>query len=241
MKSLFAAVAIVAAGASHSQSQFISLRCSGYIGYVSANHWDVDVGVPYEVEFTCEFDPTDPRMDWRGATVWDGPGTITLNVGDEPTIQYDVGCYIYVGDDIFASDRRAIQFDVTFGPSNNRDRVIVELVAAAGQDVLDPALPPTAADINAIPLSSASALIDGFSLYNASGLFYELYGSIQSFQASDVPCTADTNGDGAVTPADFSAWVAAFNAQASACDQNGDGQCSPADFSAWVANYNAGC
>ena len=55
------------------------------------------------------------------------------------------------------------------------------------------------------------------------------------------PCLADTNGDGSVTPADFSAWVAAFNAMTPACDQNGDGLCSPADFSAWVANYNAGC
>ena len=54
-------------------------------------------------------------------------------------------------------------------------------------------------------------------------------------------CLADTNGDGAVTPADFSAWVAAFNAMAPQCDQNGDGSCTPADFSAWVANYNAGC
>ena len=56
-----------------------------------------------------------------------------------------------------------------------------------------------------------------------------------------LPCLADTNGDGVVSPADFSAWVAAFNAMSSACDQNGDGVCSPADFSAWVANYNAGC
>ncbi|MFI4871129.1 MAG: GC-type dockerin domain-anchored protein [Phycisphaerales bacterium JB061] len=55
------------------------------------------------------------------------------------------------------------------------------------------------------------------------------------------PCIADTNGDGMLSPADFSAWVAAFNAQAPECDQNTDGACSPADFSAWVANYNAGC
>ena len=55
------------------------------------------------------------------------------------------------------------------------------------------------------------------------------------------PCLADTNGDGFVTPADFSAWVAAFNTMAPQCDQNGDGLCTPADFSAWVANYNAGC
>ncbi len=55
------------------------------------------------------------------------------------------------------------------------------------------------------------------------------------------PCTADTNGDGTLSPADFTTWIAAFNAQAPECDQNGDGSCTPADFTAWVANYNAGC
>ena len=54
-------------------------------------------------------------------------------------------------------------------------------------------------------------------------------------------CIADVNGDGMLSPADFSAWVAAFNAGAAGCDQNGDGNCSPADFSAWVSNFNAGC
>lgn len=54
-------------------------------------------------------------------------------------------------------------------------------------------------------------------------------------------CPADVNGDGALSPADFTAWVAAFNASAIECDQNGDGLCTPADFSAWVANFNAGC
>lgn len=57
----------------------------------------------------------------------------------------------------------------------------------------------------------------------------------------DAACIADVNGDGMLSPADFSAWVSAFNAMAPACDQNGDGACSPADFSAWVSNYNAGC
>ena len=59
--------------------------------------------------------------------------------------------------------------------------------------------------------------------------------------ASLADCVADTNGDGVLSPADFSAWVAAFNAMAPECDQNDDGACSPADFSAWVSNYNAGC
>ncbi|MEL7239769.1 MAG: hypothetical protein AAGK78_12995, partial [Planctomycetota bacterium] len=54
-------------------------------------------------------------------------------------------------------------------------------------------------------------------------------------------CVADANGDGILSPADFSAWVLAFNTAAAACDQNGDGVCSPADFSAWVLNFNDGC
>ncbi len=55
------------------------------------------------------------------------------------------------------------------------------------------------------------------------------------------PCRADTNGDGLVTPADFSAWITAFNTQSPACDQNNDGLCTPADFSAWILNFNNGC
>lgn len=54
-------------------------------------------------------------------------------------------------------------------------------------------------------------------------------------------CPADTNGDGQLTPADFNAWVLAFNAQAPACDQNGDGGCDPSDFNAWILNFNGGC
>ncbi|MEM9662803.1 MAG: GC-type dockerin domain-anchored protein [Planctomycetota bacterium] len=52
---------------------------------------------------------------------------------------------------------------------------------------------------------------------------------------------ADTNNDGQITPADFNAWVLAFNSQAPECDQNADGQCTPADFNAWVLNFNSGC
>ena len=54
-------------------------------------------------------------------------------------------------------------------------------------------------------------------------------------------CLADVNGDGSLSPADFTAWIAAFNEASIECDQNGDGTCNPADFTAWIANYNAGC
>ena len=64
---------------------------------------------------------------------------------------------------------------------------------------------------------------------------------IGAIEVAPAQCLPDTNHDGTLSPADFSAWVAAFNALAPECDQNNDGSCTPADFSAWVANYNAGC
>ena len=54
-------------------------------------------------------------------------------------------------------------------------------------------------------------------------------------------CIADVNGDGALTPTDFTAWINAFNNNLPGCDQNGDGSCTPTDFTAWIANYNSGC
>ncbi|MEO1716677.1 MAG: GC-type dockerin domain-anchored protein, partial [Planctomycetota bacterium] len=56
-------------------------------------------------------------------------------------------------------------------------------------------------------------------------------------------CRADVNLDGFVTPADFNAWILAFNAQSVTCDQNGNGVCEPGDFNAWILNFNslAGC
>ena len=65
--------------------------------------------------------------------------------------------------------------------------------------------------------------------------------AILTVNTSNPPCAADTNADGLLTAADFSAWIAAFNSQAPACDQNNDNLCTAADFSAWIANFNAGC
>ncbi|GAB5495426.1 MAG: hypothetical protein Phyf2KO_05060 [Phycisphaerales bacterium] len=54
-------------------------------------------------------------------------------------------------------------------------------------------------------------------------------------------CLPDVNGDGLLTPTDFTAWINAFNNNLPGCDQNQDGLCTPTDFTAWIANYNAGC
>ncbi len=67
-----------------------------------------------------------------------------------------------------------------------------------------------------------------------------VFDSISPFPVSPC-CPADTNGDGALTPADFNGWILAFNTGAPECDQNADGQCTPADFSAWILNFNEGC
>ncbi|MEO1534624.1 MAG: hypothetical protein AAFS11_03570 [Planctomycetota bacterium] len=74
-----------------------------------------------------------------------------------------------------------------------------------------------------------------------SGSFSVDFGAYE--RVGDLPpdCIADVNGDGDLNPADFNAWVLAFNTDAPECDQNGDGQCSPADFNAWVLNFNTGC
>lgn len=66
--------------------------------------------------------------------------------------------------------------------------------------------------------------------------------TISFFDPDTQLCRADTNGDGLVSPADFSAWIQAFNFNiVFIADQNGDGFLSPADFSAWIANFNTGC
>ncbi len=55
-------------------------------------------------------------------------------------------------------------------------------------------------------------------------------------------CLADVNMSGTTDPGDFTAWIAAFNANdIPKADQNCDGLLTPADFTAWIANYNAGC
>ena len=69
-----------------------------------------------------------------------------------------------------------------------------------------------------------------------------IFQSLNTFlPACPSDCLADTNGDGTLSPSDFTGWIIAFNANLPACDQNEDGSCTPSDFNAWIINFNAGC
>jgi len=90
------------------------------------------------------------------------------------------------------------------------------------------------------PFASPGGRLDigsGFTVGIGGGALMPAFG--ESCNAN--PCPADTNGDGQLTPTDFTAWINAFNNNLPECDQNGDGSCTPTDFTAWIANFNAGC
>jgi len=83
-------------------------------------------------------------------------------------------------------------------------------------------------------------------IVNDPGMPNDAYGfsdfiDLGAYEFQGTTCTPDVNNDGFVSPADFSAWVAAYNSISRRADQNFDGVVSPSDFSAWVSNYNSGC
>jgi len=77
--------------------------------------------------------------------------------------------------------------------------------------------------------------------YTGTGSHFELSIVAAPGHEGWICSRADANGDGALTPADFTAWIALFNTNRPGCDQNRDGSCNPADFTAWIAGFNAGC
>ena len=59
-----------------------------------------------------------------------------------------------------------------------------------------------------------------------------------SIDSSEVLCLMKDMGLDTLLKTDEKTFLASYFEK---YDQNNDGVCSPADFSAWVANYNAGC
>ncbi|MEL6796109.1 MAG: GC-type dockerin domain-anchored protein, partial [Planctomycetota bacterium] len=91
--------------------------------------------------------------------------------------------------------------------------------------------PPYAVAVTVLPLR--------FGDVDSTGTVF--WDDICIVQGSEPDCLADVNADGNLNPADFNAWILAFNNQGAGCDQNGDGNCNPGDFNAWILNFNNGC
>ncbi len=73
------------------------------------------------------------------------------------------------------------------------------------------------------------------------GAWSAVFDDFSAIPDTALDCLADVNQDAVLSPADFTAWIIAFNTQGPGCDQNLDGLCTPADYSAWILNWNAGC
>jgi len=101
------------------------------------------------------------------------------------------------------------------------------------------------------PVTGAPANLPGFDFIRittavdmTNGIFGEVSAEIDAVadvRAIVAKCHADVNGDGMLSPTDFTAWLAAYQNMDPAADQNGDGLISPTDFTAWLANFAAGC
>lgn len=100
-----------------------------------------------------------------------------------------------------------------------------------------------ASELVTVDLSTTSNSAIGGDGTRCPGNFLEptTGGSVRFELSFTEACLADQNGDGAVTPADFTAWVNNYNSGDLTADQNCDGVISIADYTSWVINYNAGC
>lgn len=74
-----------------------------------------------------------------------------------------------------------------------------------------------------------------------SGTTYELAGGfIATLGTTAGRLCADQNGDGLVTPTDFTAWIGNYNTNNLIADVNQDGSVTPTDFTAWISAFNLG-
>lgn len=99
----------------------------------------------------------------------------------------------------------------------------------------------------ASPLAATSAILVGMN--NCTTYYWTVHAHNQNGFTPSTPAIGsfmvigygDQNGDGVVSPADFSAWITNFNAGDPLADVNRDGLVTPADFSAWITAFNGNC
>ncbi len=151
--------------------------------------------------------------------------------------------------DFFAND------ELTFTPGSIMN-VTIGATGQSGQlDLLTSGSASLAGTLNVL-LASGETLVNGNDYVIIDGDYTGVFDTVNTvvdgqlitrvrYEAGEVVvrtrCQADTNLDGNVTPADFNAWIVAFNNTDIIADQNLDGIVSPADFNAWIINFNMSC
>lgn len=61
------------------------------------------------------------------------------------------------------------------------------------------------------------------------------------FMGTDIDCPADQDGDFLLTVLDLDAWIDNYTKGDIRADMNNNGSLEPADFTAWIAAFNEGC
>ncbi|GAB5496071.1 MAG: hypothetical protein Phyf2KO_11510 [Phycisphaerales bacterium] len=166
---------------------------------------------------------------------WEASVKVRPNPGDEPG-EGNVATLSLVfldGSGAVLSDNPVLAADHTTSSAAFSD-VSVSAVAPAGtaeaQLVLVYSQGEPLSDVN------GDTVIDGGDQPTGAIIFDEA-----NLEIADAggPC-ADQNSDGMVTPTDFTAWIANFNANNPDADVNRDGSVTPTDFTAWINAFNNG-
>lgn len=93
-------------------------------------------------------------------------------------------------------------------------------------------------------VGSTHTLTGSFGQHDAGealeGSTFTLRGGFWVASTTPARLCADQNGDGLVTPTDFTAWIGNFNANDLRADVNQNGSVEPTDFTAWIGAFNLG-
>ncbi len=149
---------------------------------------------------------------------------------------------------------------------NEGDLVVDELVVSGGDidlngslDIVIGIVIPSPDPLNQIAIANRRVTLiridDPTGTYSVTGEFDDVSVLLFDDRISPTPeliylpdrvdvrfyCRADVNRDASVTPADFTAWLNAYQQGNPLADMNNDGTLSSSDFTRWVELFNRGC
>ena len=211
----------------------VSAAATAQTTQINPNRYRVETGVAFDIGNVGASDYTFAWTDSSGSFSGIADPTLELVAGQTYTFQRVSGSHPFA----ICDDTLPVS-----GSDGSYGRITADII------LINAATLEPIADFTADPAPTTD-LISWTPTSADLGVYYYtctvtghvgMTGRIEIIEA-ETDCPADVNGDGLVSPADFNAWINAFNNQLPECDQNGDGLCTPADFNAWINNFNNGC